>query len=93
MVWFLTMFLLLTLFSFDVFFLMAGAVSSGYHSDSSKKAWESIIGAALSSYNILCHNCSSGVDAIEKFLSLAKSYRSSSQVLSAVADHLESKNG
>ncbi|XP_028759690.1 small subunit processome component 20 homolog isoform X2 [Neltuma alba] len=69
------------------------AVSSGYIADNSKKAWESIIGAALSSYNSLCHNSSSGVDATEKFLSLAKSYPSSSQVLSAVADHLEFKNG
>ncbi|XP_054807809.1 U3 small nucleolar RNA-associated protein 20 isoform X1 [Prosopis cineraria] len=68
-------------------------VKPGYIADSSKKAWESIIGAALSSYDSLCRNSSCGVDATEKFLSLAKSYRSSSRVLSAVADHLESKYG
>lgn len=72
---------------------MADAVSSGYIADSSEKAWESIIGAALSSYNRLRSKSNSGAEETEKFLTLAKRYRLSSQVLSAVADHLESKYG
>lgn len=59
----------------------------------SKKAWESIIGAALSSYNRLYSNSNHGSDETEKFSSLAKRYKSSSQVLLAVAGYLESMYG
>ncbi|KAJ1404603.1 Down-regulated-in-metastasis protein [Sesbania bispinosa] len=62
-------------------------------SDSSKKAWESIIGASLSSYNRLYSNSNLGADETGKFLSLAKRYKSSSQVLLAVAGYLECKYG
>ncbi|KAI4344958.1 hypothetical protein L6164_012131 [Bauhinia variegata] len=62
-------------------------------SDTYKKAWESILGAALSSYNRLYGGCNSGADETGRFLSIAKRYRSCSQVLSAVADYLESKYG
>lgn len=72
---------------------MADAVSSGYIADNSRNAWESIMGAAISSYNNLCRNSNSVADDTEKFVSLAKRYRSSSQVLSTVADHLESMFG
>ncbi|KAJ1406609.1 Down-regulated-in-metastasis protein [Sesbania bispinosa] len=62
-------------------------------SDLSKKAWESIIGASLSSYNRLYSNSNLGADETGKFLSLAKRYKSSSQVLLAVAGYLECKYG
>ncbi|XP_061369187.1 uncharacterized protein LOC133312060 isoform X1 [Gastrolobium bilobum] len=68
-------------------------VKAGYIADSSKKAWESIIGVALCSYNRLCSDSNRGTDETGRFLSLAKRYNSSSQVLLAVADYLESKYG
>ncbi|XP_020226475.1 small subunit processome component 20 homolog isoform X2 [Cajanus cajan] len=64
-------------------------VKAGYIGDMSKKAWESIIGAALSSYDRLCRNSNHGVNETGKFLCLAKRYKSSSQVLLAVADYLD----
>lgn len=58
-----------------------------------KQAWQSVLGAALSSYN-KSHNAEkSGPEETSKFLHLAKRYRSSSQVLSAVADYLDSVYG
>nr|KYP57020.1 U3 small nucleolar RNA-associated protein 20 [Cajanus cajan] len=57
-------------------------VKAGYIGDMSKKAWESIIGAALSSYDRLCRNSNHGVNETGKFLCLAKRYKSSSQVFS-----------
>ncbi|KAK7331456.1 hypothetical protein VNO77_25681 [Canavalia gladiata] len=68
-------------------------VKAGDIADMSKKSWESIIGAALSSYNRLCSNSNLGADETGKFLSLAKRYKSSSQALLAVAGYLECKYG
>ncbi|XP_052728331.1 uncharacterized protein LOC108328944 isoform X4 [Vigna angularis] len=66
---------------------------AGYIGDMSKRALESIIGAALSSYNRLCNHSFCGADETEKFLSLAKRYKLSPPVLLAVADYLEFKYG
>ncbi|KAL5061396.1 hypothetical protein RYX36_033000 [Vicia faba] len=68
-------------------------VKAVHIADTSKKAWESIIGASLSSYNRLCNASNLGADETKKFLFFAKRYKSSSHVLSAVADYLESKYG
>ncbi|RDY00034.1 Small subunit processome component 20-like protein, partial [Mucuna pruriens] len=68
-------------------------VKAGSIGDMSKMAWESIIGAALSSYNRLCRKSNHGADETGKFLSLAKRYKSSSHVLLAVAGFLEFKYG
>ncbi|XP_027334628.1 small subunit processome component 20 homolog isoform X2 [Abrus precatorius] len=68
-------------------------VRAGFIADMSRKAWESIIGSVLSSYNRLYRNTNLGADKTAKFLSLAKRYKSSSQVLLGVADYLEYKNG
>ncbi|KAL2332603.1 hypothetical protein Fmac_013816 [Flemingia macrophylla] len=65
----------------------------GYMGDTSKKAWQSIIGAAISSYNILCCKSNHGVNETGRFLRLAERYKSSSQVLLAVAGYLEFKYG
>ncbi|XP_027937625.1 small subunit processome component 20 homolog isoform X2 [Vigna unguiculata] len=62
---------------------------AGYIGDMSKRALESIIGAALSSYNRLCNHTFCGADETGKFLSLAKRYKLSPPVLLAVADYLE----
>ncbi|RHN69146.1 hypothetical protein MtrunA17_Chr3g0121561 [Medicago truncatula] len=61
--------------------------------DMSKEAWESIIGASLSSFNRLCYDSNLGADETKKFLSFAKRYKSSPHVLPAVAGYLESKYG
>ncbi|XP_045811204.1 small subunit processome component 20 homolog isoform X1 [Trifolium pratense] len=61
--------------------------------DSSKKAWESLLGASLSSYSRLYNDSNLGADETKKFLSFAKQYKSSSHVLLAVAGYLESKYG
>ncbi|WVZ05123.1 hypothetical protein V8G54_018469 [Vigna mungo] len=66
---------------------------AGYIGDMSKRALESIIGAALSSYNRLCNHSFCGADETGKFLSLAKRYKLSPPVLLAVADYLEFKYG
>jgi len=66
---------------------------AGYIEDMSKRALVSIIGAALSSYNRLYNNSFCGADQTGKFLSLAKRYKSSPPVLSAVAGYLEFKYG
>ncbi|CAK9136502.1 unnamed protein product [Ilex paraguariensis] len=57
-----------------------------------KNTWQSLIGAALSSYNKLRSAQKSGDEesAVCKFLYLAKRYKSSSQILSSVADFLDS---
>lgn len=54
-----------------------------------KQAWESLIGASLMSYNKSDNFKKSGSEETSKFLYLAKRYRSSPQVLSAVADYLD----
>ncbi|CAL0327253.1 unnamed protein product [Lupinus luteus] len=61
--------------------------------DTSKKTWESIIGAALSSYNRLYRDDKCKDDETGTFLSLGKRYKSSPQVLLAIADYLELKYG
>ncbi|KAK9281533.1 hypothetical protein L1049_004436 [Liquidambar formosana] len=58
-----------------------------------KKTWQSLIGAALSSYHKLHFGIRSGLEQTSKFLHLAKRYKSSSQVLVAVADMLDSVHG
>ncbi|WOG89602.1 hypothetical protein DCAR_0208840 [Daucus carota subsp. sativus] len=65
---------------------------SGYIAGFTKNTWTSLIGCCLASYiklhtlRKLCYN----EDSIGKFLNLAKRYKSSSQVLLAVADFLDS---
>ncbi|KAG6678404.1 hypothetical protein I3842_14G078800 [Carya illinoinensis] len=54
-----------------------------------KQTWQSVIGAALSSYNKSLHGKESQPEETSKFLYLAKRYTSSAQVLSAVADYLD----
>jgi U3 small nucleolar RNA-associated protein 20 len=66
---------------------------TGHIADKSKKAWESIIGASLSSFNRLCNDSNLGAEETKKFLIFAKRYKSSSHVSLAVAGYLESKYG
>ncbi|KAJ6777070.1 hypothetical protein OIU74_001111 [Salix koriyanagi] len=56
-----------------------------------KHTWQSLIGASLSSY----YKCGKrfGLEETSKVLRLAKTYKSSSQVLSAVADYLDHVHG
>ncbi|CAI8597993.1 unnamed protein product [Vicia faba] len=68
-------------------------VKADHIADTSKKAWESIIGALISSYYRLCNDSNLGADETKKILFFAKRYKSSSHVLSAVAGYLESKYG
>ncbi|XP_058787152.1 uncharacterized protein LOC131661580 [Vicia villosa] len=69
-------------------------VKADHIADRSRKAWESIIGALVSSYNRLCNDSNLGAsDETKKILFFAKRYKSSSHVLSAVAGYLESKYG
>ena len=51
------------------------------------------MGAALGSFHKLGSFKKSGVEETNKFLHLAKRYRSSSQVLFSVADLLDSMHG
>ncbi|KAL6970992.1 hypothetical protein U1Q18_030674 [Sarracenia purpurea var. burkii] len=55
-----------------------------------KHIWQSLIGAALGSYNKLRSVNIIRNEEVSKFLLLARKYRSSSQILSAVADFLDS---
>ncbi|KAG8377667.1 hypothetical protein BUALT_Bualt08G0056700 [Buddleja alternifolia] len=57
-----------------------------------QNTWESVIGAALRSYHklVFSGNIAHTDSAMTKFLDLAKRYRSSLQILSAVADILDS---
>lgn len=56
------------------------------------KRWQGIIGAAISSYSKM-HHGEDGFKETGKILSLARRHRSCLQVLSAVADFLDSING
>lgn len=58
-----------------------------------KHKWQSLIGATLSSYHKLNLGRNYGLEEIGKFLQLAKRYKSSSHVLLAVAEFLDSVNG
>ncbi|KAK2988996.1 hypothetical protein RJ640_013987 [Escallonia rubra] len=60
-----------------------------------KGTWQSIIGAVLNSYRImqLRHQLGNTDFAVSKFLYFAKRYKSSSQILSTVADFLDSVHG
>ncbi|OMO49638.1 Down-regulated-in-metastasis protein [Corchorus capsularis] len=59
----------------------------------SKNTWESLVGAALGSYN-KWHNAKDlGFGEMSKVLHLAKACKSSSQVLFAAADYLDNVNG
>lgn len=55
-----------------------------------KHTWHSLIGAALSSFNKLCSGDFIRDEVVRKFLQLAARYRSSPQILCAVADFLDS---
>ncbi|PNX59039.1 hypothetical protein L195_g051217, partial [Trifolium pratense] len=69
-------------------------VKAVHIADKSRRAWESIIGASLSSYNRLRNDSNLGaVEETKKLLFFAKQYKSSSHVLLAVAGYLESKYG
>lgn len=68
------------------------AVKSVHITGTPKRAWESIVGASLSSYNRLCNASNLRADETKKFLFFAKRYKSSSHVLSAVAGYLESNS-
>ncbi|RVW99796.1 hypothetical protein CK203_029213 [Vitis vinifera] len=58
-----------------------------------KSTWQSLMGAALGSFHKLGSFKKSGVEETNKFLHLAKRYRSSSQVLFSVAELLDSMHG
>lgn len=60
-----------------------------------KIAWQSLIGATLNSYKKMLPNNGTGDEesAISKFLYLAKRYHTSSQILSPIADILDSLCG
>ncbi|KAL6992171.1 hypothetical protein U1Q18_010278 [Sarracenia purpurea var. burkii] len=62
------------------------AIESGFH----KHIWQSLIGAALGSYNKLRSDNIIRNEEVSKFFLLTRKYRSSSQILSAVADFLDS---
>lgn len=75
---------LIGLISVLIFVLFSGSVAG-----LPKQTWQSVLGAALSSYN-KSHICEeSRPKETGKFLYLAKRYKSSAQVLSAVADYLD----
>ncbi|CAL5416773.1 unnamed protein product [Camellia sinensis] len=61
---------------------------AGFH----KHTWESLIGAALSSYNKM-RSGNIRDEEVSKFLQLARRYTFSSQILSSVADFLDSMDG
>ncbi|KAJ0034275.1 hypothetical protein Pint_25497 [Pistacia integerrima] len=58
-----------------------------------KHIWQSLAGAALTSYNEWHWEKKSGLEETSKVLHLAKTCKSSSQVLSAVADYLDYVHG
>ncbi|KAI8539167.1 hypothetical protein RHMOL_Rhmol09G0160300 [Rhododendron molle] len=64
-------------------------IDAGFH----RHTWQSLIGAALSSYNKLCSSNFIRDEEVSKYLRLAARYRSSSHILSAVADFLDMMNG
>lgn len=55
-----------------------------------KVTWQSLVGAALTSYHKMLLHSKSGLSETSNFMCLAKRFKSSSQVLSAVADFLDS---
>ncbi|OMO88554.1 Down-regulated-in-metastasis protein [Corchorus olitorius] len=59
----------------------------------SKNTWESLVGAALGSYNKWYNAKDLGFGEMSKVLHLAKACKSSSQVLFAAADYLDNVNG
>lgn len=59
----------------------------------SKHTWQSLIGASLASYREWRHAKNSGLEEMGKVLHLAKTCKSSSQVLCAVADYLDFVHG
>ena len=58
-----------------------------------KYHWQSIIGAALSCHSKLHYGDSYGFEETSKFVHLAKRHKSCLQVVSAVADFLDSVYG
>ena len=64
-------------------------IHSGCVAGVPKQTWQCLIGAALSSYNKSHLGKESDSEETSKFLHLAKRYRSSLPVLSAVADYLD----
>lgn len=58
-----------------------------------KLTWQSLLGAALTSYDKMLLHSKSGLSETSNFMRLAKRFKSSSQVLSAVADFLDSLSG
>ncbi|EEF44174.1 conserved hypothetical protein [Ricinus communis] len=58
----------------------------------SKRTWQSLLGAALNSY-FKCGKEESGLEETSKILYLARTYKSSSHILSAIADCLDSVHG
>lgn len=55
--------------------------------------WKSLLGAALSSYHELLLVNTSRNSELSFFISLAKTHSTCPQVLSAVAEYLDSKQG
>ncbi|XP_059666315.1 uncharacterized protein LOC132312087 [Cornus florida] len=55
-----------------------------------KHTWQSLIGAALTSFHKLHFANKTGHEEVGKYLDLAKRYKSSSQILTTVADFLDS---
>ncbi|GLU08657.1 hypothetical protein SLE2022_255570 [Rubroshorea leprosula] len=58
-----------------------------------KHTWQSLVGAALSSYNKFHYGEKTDSVGTSKLLHLAKAYKSSPQVLLSVADYLDNLNG
>lgn len=55
-----------------------------------KVTWQSLVGAALTSHHKMLLHSKLGLSETSNFMCLAKRFKSSSQVLSAVADFLDS---
>jgi U3 small nucleolar RNA-associated protein 20 len=74
--------------SLDRLLVIDSEIISGH----SKDTWQSIIGAALSSYHKLniVHQTAYEESSVSRFLNLAKKYKTSTQILSAVADFTDS---
>jgi len=59
----------------------------------SKQMWQSVIGAALNGHHMARVGVGSEPEHTSNILCLAKKYKSSRQILSAVADYLDSIYG
>ncbi|KAJ0093494.1 hypothetical protein Patl1_26061 [Pistacia atlantica] len=79
--------------AFDLLIRNDGGVLPEVVAGVPKHIWQSLAGAALTSYNEWHWEKKSGLEETSKVLHLAKTCKSSSQVLSAVADYLDYVDG